>query len=79
MATSIKWADGNAITSDTVLRWSDGGFYYFVPTIVVSGFNVDIKVGGVFKGISTAAVKVGGTWKSITAIKLKVAGVWKVI
>ena len=58
MATSIKWADGNAIISDTVLRWSDGDIYDYNYRVAAAGGPVNIKS---YMGVLKAAIgKING-------------------
>ena len=38
---------------------------------------VQIKVGGVWKTLTSISIKVGGVWKTVTSGKIRVGGVWK--
>jgi hypothetical protein len=45
MATSVKWADGNAIVADTVLRWGDGDIYdYKYQAAAEGGFVLTASI-----------------------------------
>jgi hypothetical protein len=47
------------------------------PGAVVSGFNVSVKVAGVWKQASDIYINVAGVWKTATAVSPNVSGTWK--
>jgi len=47
------------------------------PGAVVSGFNVSVKVAGVWKQASAMYTRVSGVWKAVTTVSTSVSGTWE--
>jgi hypothetical protein len=79
MATDVKWADGQAILTDTVVRWSDGGIYEYYEEPEPPAGGLLIAVAGAWKQVAALYVLVSGAWKEVTTgnIKILVSGAWK--
>ena len=62
MATEIKWADGQAILSDTTIRWADGGVFQYYEEEEAPPAATWRKIRDKNAGIDLFGDRVGGVY-----------------
>ena len=45
----------------------------------VTGTNIKLNIGAVWKTVSGIQLNIGGTWKTVTSAKVNIGDVWKTI
>jgi len=68
----IQWADDQQAIEGIMRDW-------MFATPVVSGTNMQINIGDVWRTVDSIKINIGDTWKNVVGAKINIGDTWKTI